>query len=254
MKKLPSDFVFVLIGPLADSEKLIEWAHTEFRRSAGVLFIGVDRGVEVLETAGLPISFAIGDFDSLSESAMENASIDGTFSGTPMIRLKHVKERSDLAYALEFCVEQGARTLYAYGFQGGRMDHEFAVHLDLSEASRKIPRVVSVGERGVGFYLSAKHGPLKLKRATLLALRDSFLPKAPRKKAPKKRQPDFVSLFPIGGEARGVKFHGLRFPAANGILSLSSQGLSNEIRSATLEVQFKQGRLALFFPAHHTRA
>lgn len=236
MKKLPSDFVFVLVGPLADSEKLVEWAHSEFRKSAGVLFIGVDRGVEILEAAGLPISFAIGDFDSLSE----DTSIDGTYSGAPMVRLKRTKERSDLSYALAFSIEQGAKTLYAYGFQGGRFDHEFAVHLDLSEASRKIPRVVSVGDRGVGFYLSAKHSPLKLKRETLLALRDSF--------APKKRQPDLVSLFPIGGEARGVKLAGLRFPAANGILSLSSQGLSNEIRLGTIEVKFKQGRLALFFP------
>lgn len=232
MKKLPSDFVFVLVGPLADSEKLVEWAHSEFRKSAGVLFIGVDRGVEVLEKAGLPISFAIGDFDSLS--------IDGTLSGTPTIRLKRAKERSDLAYALAFCVEQGAKTLYGYGFQGGRFDHELAVHLDLSEASRKIPRVVSVGEQGVVFYLSSKHSPLKLKRATVLTLRDSF--------APKKRQSDLVSLFPIGGDARGVKLSGLRFPAADGILSLSSQGLSNEVRSGTIEVKFKQGRLALFFP------
>ncbi len=250
MKKLPSDFVFALVGPLADSEKLVEWAHTEFRKSAGVLFIGVDRGVEILEASGLPISFAIGDFDSLSKSARENASVDGTFSGTPMIRLKRHKERSDLAYALAFCAEQGAKTLYAYGFQGGRLDHEFAVHLDLSEASRMIPRVVSVGERGVGFYLAAKHGPLKLKRATLSALRDSFRPLGGRKiKPPKSRQPDFVSIFPIGSEASGVRLRGLRFPASGGILSLSSQGLSNEIRSATIEVSLTKGRVALFFPA-----
>lgn len=249
MKKVPSDFVFALVGPLADSEKLVEWAHSEFRRSAGVLFIGVDRGVEVLEAAGLPISFAIGDFDGLTKGARVKTSIDGTFSGTPIIRLKHVKERSDLSYTLQFCTEQGAKTLYAYGFQGGRMDHEFAVHLDLSEASLKIPRVVSIGERGVTFYLAAKHSPLKLKRLNLAALRDTLQAKPSGKKAPKKRHPDFISLFPVGGEARGVKLRGLRFPVSNGILSTSSQGLSNEIRSGTIEVQCKQGRLALFYPA-----
>ncbi len=239
MKKLPSDFVFVLVGPLADSEKLLAWAHSEFRKSAGVIFIGVDRGAEVLETAGLPISFAIGDFDSLS--------VDGTYSGAPTIRLKKVKERSDLAYALAFSTEQGAKTLYAYGFQGGRMDHEFAVHLDLSEASKKIPRVVSVGERGVVFYLAAKNGALKLKRSTAVSLRDSFLRKK-NKSPPKSRHPDTVSLFPFGGDARGVKVRGLRFPVLNGILSLSSQGLSNEVRSSSIELHLKQGRVALFFP------
>lgn len=232
--KLPSNFVFVLVGPLADAKKLVSWAHEEFRKSAGVLFIGVDRGYTILEQAGLPVSFAIGDFDSAVEEP----------SDAPSIRLKKEKERSDLSFALQFCAEQGARTLYAYGFQGARADHEFAVHLDLSEASLRIPRVVSIGERGVIFYVAAKHAPLKLDRANLVSLRESF---AVRKA--KGKSPDWISLFPIDGVARGVRLRGLRFPVLGGILSSSSQGLSNELRSKKIEVDLRKGRVAVFFPA-----
>lgn len=232
--KLPSNFVFVLVGPLADAKKLVAWAHEEFRKSAGVLFIGVDRGYTVLERAGLPVSFAIGDFDSGV----------GEPSDAPSIRLKKEKERSDLSFALQFCAEQGARTLYAYGFQGARADHEFAVHLDLSEASARIPRVVSIGERGVIFYVAAKHAPLKLERTNLESLRASF-----SVGGKKLRSPDWISLFPIDGPARGVRLRGLRFPVLNGILSSSSQGLSNELRSKKIEVDLHKGRVAVFFPA-----
>lgn len=235
---LPISPLYVLVGPFADPVGLSKWAHAEFRKSAAVAFIGVDRGFERLLESGLPATLAIGDMDGIKDPRKLKGPDE-----IPMIILKREKERSDLSVALEFCIGRRAQFVYAFGFQGERADHDFAVHLDLSEASRKIARVVSVGEKGATFYLSARHAPLRISRKSVDALRTAGAPKSRRPKPSR-----IASVFPIGSPARGVRLRGLRFPALDGILSLTSQGLSNEIRAREIEVGLKSGRIALFFP------
>ncbi len=235
-----SNLVFVLVGPFTEAKALARWAHAEFRKSASVVFAGVDAGLRPLLESGLPATLAIGDMDGVGS--------DGTLRGArdlPTIRLAREKERSDLSIALDFCAKQGARMIYAVGFQGGRADHDFAVHLDFSEISRRVPHVVSIGEKGAVFYLSARFAPLRLKRASIDALRAAAAPKSGRSRATGK----LASVLPIGASARGVRLRGLRFPVLDGILSVSSQGLSNEIQAREIEVRIRQGRVALFFPA-----
>ncbi len=242
MKTKARGLLYVLVGPLADPKRLARWAHEEFKQAGAVAFIGVDGGMDALAAAELPPTLAIGDFDGIKNKRLLDPENVGT-----SIRLPAAKDRSDLAYAIEFCRETGADTLYAYGFQGGRPDHDFAVHLELAEASLKIPRVVSLGELGVVFYLSARHAPAKRPfRVTQSTL--EFLAKSATARAPKKRRVRIVSVFPIGGPAYGVRYRGLRFPVAGGILSLSSQGLSNEVRAREVAVDLKRGQIALFFP------
>lgn len=238
LKTAPFSPIFVLVGPFADPKRLARWAHSEFRKDAAVAFVGVDRGLGPLLVSGLPVTLAIGDMDG-------GGPLFSEASGIPFVRLPRAKERSDLAFALEFCVAQKTGVIYAFGFQGGRADHDLGVHLDLSEASRRVPRVVSIGESGAVFYLDARFAPLKLSRRAVDALREVAAPKPRRSKGHEK----LASLFPIGGAATGVRLRGLRFPVAGGILSLSSQGVSNEIRAAAIEVGIRRGRLALFFPA-----
>ncbi|MBC7385318.1 MAG: hypothetical protein H7301_04025 [Cryobacterium sp.] len=244
--------IFVLVGPFADPKTLSKWAHEEFRKSAMVAFIGVDAGFEPLVASGLPATLLIGDLDGIADPEMA--------SMTPTIQLPTGKERSDLSFALNFCVKQKAEHLYAYGFQGGRSDHEFAVHLDLAVASERIARVVSLGERGVTVYVSAKYTgsktPLSLAQDDLVRLRDSFAPrirltkKSDRKNKKAAVHPtDWISLFPVSGPAKGVRAQGLRFPVRDGVLSSSSQGLSNEFRAKKMKLELRQGKIAVFFPA-----
>lgn len=234
--------VFVLVGPLADAKSLENWAHGAFRKSVAVAFIGVDGGLNPLIDSGLPATLAIGDFDSLTSPSRASG-----LSSVPRVKLRTDKERSDLSYALDFCISQGARSIYAFGFQGGRADHELAVHFDLSDASRRVPRVISIGEKGATVYLAAKFSPVRFGADEIEAFRFAAAPKSRRSKSPSKIK--WISIFPIGAKAKGVRFRGLRFSPLDGILSLSSQGLSNEIRAREIEIRFRQGRLALFFPA-----
>ena len=237
--------IFVLVGPFADPKTLAEWAHSEFRKDTAVAFVAVDSGFRALKSSGLPITLVIGDMDGMGWSEGWT-----DIDGVPVVGLPRAKERSDLAFALEFAIAQRAAIVYAFGFQGERADHDFGVHLDLSEASRRISRVVSIGEKGAVFYLDAKYAPLKLTRKAVASLRK--VSSAGGRRAPKLRRSvdseKLVSLFPIGGDAKGVRLRGLRFPALGGILSSSSQGLSNEIRAANIEIGIRRGRLGIFFP------
>ena len=236
------NLIFVLVGPFANPKALAKWAHAEFRKSAAVAFVGVDSGLAPLLASGLPATLAIGDMDGPGAMATARAN-----RATPLVRLERAKERSDLAVALDFCAKQGARMLYALGFQGHRADHDFAVHLDLSEASRRIPSVVSIGEKGAVFYLAARFSRLRLRTTTIEALRAAASP--PKSRRGPRAGPRIASIFPIGGPAAGLRVRGLRFPVMNGILSVSSQGLSNEIRGLDVEVALRKGRVAIFFPA-----
>lgn len=237
---LDASLIFVLVGPLADAKKLATWAHGAFRKSAAVAFIGIDRGLKPLLASGLPATLAIGDFDGIGSLARVSGA-----ATVPRVQLRVEKERSDLSCALDFCAAQGAQAIYAVGFQGGRADHDFAVHLDLSEASRRVARVVSIGEKGATMYLASRFSTLRLSVDEIEASRSAMAPKNQRSGT----VPKWISIFPIGSAAKGVRFRGLRFPPLDGILSISSQGLSNEIRARKIEIGLRQGCLALFFPA-----
>jgi thiamine pyrophosphokinase len=272
-----SDPQYVLVGPLADPHALAKWAHEVFKR-ATVAFIAVDSGLDPLLESGLPPALVIGDLDgSRSDSGsalnprtkLRSSRLPHGNDAYPLtfIRLKRDKDRSDLSVALDFCVAMKATSVYAFGFQGGRADHDFAVHLDLSHASARIPRLTSLGQSGAVVYLSPKSAPFAASRAMISELRQAGSAPGPSKRrAPAKSDPKqapksrhkkpaspqnsaLVSILPIGGPAKGVKLRGLRFSPPGGIISLTSQGLSNEIRSAKVQIGLRQGRLAVFFPA-----
>jgi thiamine pyrophosphokinase len=280
---------YVLVGPLADSQALARWAHEAFKH-ATVAFVAVDSGLTPLLASGLPAALVIGDMDGLESLRPDrrsslaprptkgstlradirkeksvafkrtNAAFQRAQRGHPApdaipltaIRLKRDKDRSDLSVALDFCVAMKASVVYAFGFQGGRSDHDFAVHLDLSLASLRIPRVLSLGASGAVAYLSQKSSPFALSRTGIEELRSAGDPSTrsrPSKSQRKTQGAGLISVFPIGGEAKGVQLRGLRFNPPNGIMTVTSQGLSNEIRSAKIEIGVRRGRVAVFFPA-----
>jgi thiamine pyrophosphokinase len=254
---------YVLVGPLADAESLAKWAHEAFKH-ATVAFVAVDSGLAPLLESGLPPALVIGDLDGSSSDSVStrNPSTKLRSSRPPhgndaypltFIRLKRDKDRSDLSVALDFCVAMKASTVYAFGFQGGRADHDFAVHLDLSHASLRIPRVISIGQAGAVVYLSPLSAPFSIARSAIRELREAGsrpaqAPKSRRKKTGPAASASFVSILPIGGIAKGVKLRGLRFSPPGGIITLTSQGLSNEVRSAKVQIGLRQGRIAVFFP------
>jgi len=210
--------VFVLVGPFARARALAAWANLYFRKDDAVCFVGVDAGLKPLFDSALPITIGIGDWDSLKDRSL--------LDEAPTLTLKRDKNQSDLAVAIDFALSFRARAIIAAGFQGGRLDQEWANALELARASKSAKKVTSFGPQGEMHFVSSGRG-LNLET----------------------RSGQILSVFPVGGPARGVRVRGLRFAPRNGILSLSSEGLSNRATGSQVSVTVKSGTLMILLPA-----
>ncbi|MEJ7540977.1 thiamine diphosphokinase [Staphylococcus intermedius] len=79
---------------------------------------GVDRGTMVLLQHNITPIFAVGDFDSISESEREWLQTQLDINPVPA-----EKADTDLALAVRTAVEQGYRHIQIFGATGGRLDH-----------------------------------------------------------------------------------------------------------------------------------
>lgn len=85
--------------------------------------IGVDRGCAIALKNRIPLTIALGDFDSLASSDYANLKK----SGTPLQTFPANKDQSDAELALDWAVEEGYQTVNVLGFSGGRLDHQQAL-------------------------------------------------------------------------------------------------------------------------------
>lgn len=93
-------------------------------------YVGIDRGALILATQGIHMEFAIGDFDSISESEYQ---VVKAFA-KEIIQLNPIKDASDSQLAIEECTRRGYTKGILYGALGGRLDHQYVnQHLCLLE-------------------------------------------------------------------------------------------------------------------------
>ncbi|MFG6148960.1 thiamine diphosphokinase [Halobacillus sp. B23F22_1] len=88
-------------------------------KNEDIVWIGADQGAEVIVEFGLPLTAAIGDFDSVSADSLEmikKAAYE--FKIYP-----NEKDETDLELAILYAREQEARDILFFGVTGGRMDH-----------------------------------------------------------------------------------------------------------------------------------
>lgn len=79
---------------------------------------GVDRGTMILLQHNITPIFAVGDFDSISESEREWVQSRIAIEPVPA-----EKADTDLALAVRTAVEQGYHHIQIFGATGGRLDH-----------------------------------------------------------------------------------------------------------------------------------
>ena len=181
---------------------------------SGDLIIAVDGGLDFCDHAGLPVSLALGDWDSLKKRTL--------LKSVHHITLPRDKDRSDLCFALEAAIGTGVRRIYLGGFSGGRLDHELANCLDMlsvaSSASSMHSEIVMCSESYECAVVTSRR-------------RFAF------------RQGQVVSIFALAGPAEGVRLKGFRYPLRSGVMEPSSQGLSNVVETRSCEVSVQKGGL-----------
>lgn len=121
------------------------------------LYVGVDRGSLFLLDKGLPLSIAVGDFDSVSPD--EFAQIKG--AAEQLLLAPAEKNDTDLEMALKCIFEEWPReTVTVFGAFGGRLDHMMS-NLFLASAPALAPYMQQIelvdAQNHVRFYPAGRH-------------------------------------------------------------------------------------------------
>ncbi len=183
------------------------------RRTPGDYIIAADRGFDSLMAYGVAPDLAVGDFDSLGRTPDHHN----------VIRLPREKDDTDMLFALRRGLELGYRRFVLLGGLGGRLEH-------------------TLGNLQLLDWLAAQdaQGFLAGDKTAATVLRDGSLtfPAA---------MTGCLSVFPLGGPAKGVTLSGLKFPL-NGFTMTDGAptlGVSNEFVGESASVTVKDGCLLL---------
>ena len=251
MDNLDSTYLVVLASPEVSAGELQLLA----RLGARYPVIAVDGGFAWCRQAGVPIAYAIGDFDSLGYVPREReaacrltekpmcARIDtadvrgeGAFSEDGAL-LKDApgdtfqtkvfpckKDQTDFELALDLAQRLGAHEILVFAAFGGRPDHALANEQVMAHAAESGVAVTAFGEN---FALDVLCGPSELRLEAQLA--------------------GTVSLLAMTPEVRGVCIEGLEYALHDGTLSArTSRGVSNEFRGAPAYISVESGTLFIF--------
>lgn len=85
-------------------------------------YIGIDAGAMYCLKHQIPMTCAIGDFDSIDEIQLQNLK-----TCCEVIQLPVMKDQVDSEYALNYAHQQGYDKISIYGVIGGRQDHFIAM-------------------------------------------------------------------------------------------------------------------------------
>jgi thiamine pyrophosphokinase len=182
--------------------------------------VAADRGAEHALGLGLRVEVAVGDFDSISLSAL--GALER--SGARLERHSPAKDATDLELALDAATALGPRRILVVGGASGRLDHLLGGLLLL----------------GADAYAGVEVDAL-LGRASVHVIRgERRLSGGPR---------ELISLLALHGEARGVVSEGLVYPLRGEVLRAgSSRGVSNLFESDEARVAIARGVLVAVRP------
>jgi len=185
-----------------------------------VLVIAADGGILEAERLGLDVDLLVGDLDSAPPEAVARA---------PRVERYPVdKDASDLELAVAAAVAADARRIVVVGGDGGRLDHLLGIAFLLAS------------DRWADVEIEAVLGDARL----WVVRGERTIDGEPGR---------LVSLYAVGGPARGVTTAGLRWSLTDGeLLPGSSLGLSNEFVSTHATVRVREGVVLAIRPGLET--
>lgn len=178
----------------------------------GDLIIAADKGYDVALSLGLTPDLVVGDFDSRGEAP----DVDN------LIRLEVRKDDTDVGHAVELGIERGYTDFVVYGAVGGLLDHTFANVAIAHDIARRGGRALFIGEE---FCFSVIHNSAKE-----FCARDNGR----------------ISVFALGGTAKGVTIRGLNYEAENLNLRCTDHiGVSNAFIGEPAGISVADGDLLI---------
>ncbi len=184
--------------------------------------IAADSGLDHARALDLRVDLVVGDFDSVSASAL----VDAEHAGVEIERHSAAKDAIDTELALEAALARRAGHIVVLSGGGDRLDHVLGGLLVLVHPMLR----TAVVEAWIGSaYVRAIQGP---------ASADLDGPAGA-----------YVSLLPVHGTADGIVTSGLRYPLhSESLYPGSSRGVSNEFVGGAACVSLQRGSLLVVVP------
>ncbi len=192
----------------------------------GSVVVAADAGLHLLDELGIVAHHLVGDLDSAAPAAVAAAEARGV-----RVQRHHAdKDASDLELALivatEVAAAEGIEAVVVVGRGGGRLD---LVLMDVALLAAPWLAQLRVEARFGDAVVHVVHGP---RRLTVGGHRG-----------------EIMSLMAIGGVARDVSAHGVRWPLVDADLSPgSTRGISNEVTGEDAVVEVGDGTVLVVLP------
>lgn len=184
-----------------------------------------DSGLETAYRLGLPVTYFMGDFDSVDAKVLEQYR-QGKVKGSESAKwVQYPKEKDfvDTQLVLEWMLSQGADEITILGATGGRLDHFLAnVHMLSLPLSKGVPACL----------LDAQN-KIRLVRERVTIPREELYGK-------------YISFLPLTSEVTGVTLKGFVYPLKDYTLKAGiPRAISNELAPGSQkgEVFFQEGIL-----------
>lgn len=172
------------------------------------LVVAADSGLHAARRLGLATDVVVGDLDSVDHTLLDGLEVE---------QHPRAKDQTDIELALDRAREDGAGHVVVLSGGGGRLDHALANLLVLASP------------RYAGMAVEAFVGDARL---AVVRDRHELHDEAGAT----------ISLFALGGPARGVTTEGLRYVLRDATLApLSSLGVSNEFEGGRAVVTVREG-------------
>lgn len=190
------------------------------------LVIAADSGLAEANRLGVPVDLLVGDLDSVD--ARDLAAHER--SGGEIRRHPQNKDATDLDLAIADAVGAGVGRAVVVGGDGGRLDHLIGNALVLASS------------RHAGIEIDAVLGAARLHVVR-------------RRRELDGTAGETVSLLALGGPARGVRTHGLRWTLHDATLEPgSSLGISNHFLGARAVIEVDDGVVLVVRPGDEEAA
>ncbi len=184
-----------------------------------VTWVGIDKGTIYVKECGIPLAYAFGDFDSISE----NEKFSLTEEQQNISIYPPEKDKTDTELALEWALTQKPKLIQLFGATGGRLDHLLAnIHLLLKGLSTETKIEIIDCQNQITLYRPGTYTILKHKDWK------------------------YISFIPISQEVKGISLIGFKYPLNNCHITMSSTlCISNELICEQGTFSFLEGILLM---------
>ncbi|HZH60791.1 MAG TPA: thiamine diphosphokinase [Metabacillus sp.] len=200
-------------GPRENLANLTKY-HTE-----EMIWVGIDRGSRYILDLNLPLCYAFGDFDSITEKEHENLKTKIPDLNT----LPSEKDKTDTEIALDWAISQKPDQIFIFGATGGRLDHLLGnIHL-LTKTTSTLSKIDLIDQQNrITLYIP---GTYTVKR---------------------QMEWNYISFIAISPDIHGLTLEGFKYPLKNCHIRLGSTlCISNELVGDVGTFSFQDGILLM---------